>query len=291
MKIIKVFLASSTVEFKHERMELGNFVRLLNECYAERGIYFKLQLCEDMSKAISDKRKQEEYNQEIRESRFFYALFGREAGEYTIEEFDVALEQCKASGAPRIFVYFRKLPEGEPAAGITAFRERLDRELGCFYSFFDTLDFVKLNLLIELAHTSEVNGLLKVEEGKAMLDGKEMLSLENVPLFGKNESFQKLRAERDRLNEEFSRMAAEYARNPDGALLAQLSAAGGRREEATKQLRQMETDMLNLYTTIAERNSSGKAITWQEKKALLLLDEGKYEEALAALRHSSRITC
>ena len=192
MKIIKVFLASSIVEFKYERMELGNFVRLLNERCAERGIYVKLRLCEDMSKAISDKRKQEEYNQEIRASRLFYALFGREAGKYTLEEFEVALAQFKASGTPKIFTFFRQLPESKSAAAsVTAFMERLDKEPGCFYSFFDTLDSVKRNLLTELMHTPEVSGLLKAEEDRDILDGKELLPQENVPPYSRNDFFQK----------------------------------------------------------------------------------------------------
>ena len=198
MKTIKIFLASSIVEFERERMALGNFIRKLNDHFIERDVLCKLGLCENLSQAIADKRKQEEYNQEIRDSRLFYMLLGREAGEYTVEEFNVALAQFKASGAPKIFVYFRKLPEGEaPAASLTAFRDRLDNELGHDYSVFEDLDAIKLNLLLKLARLPEVGDTLKFEGGKATIDGREFLSLENLPLYRKNEAFQKLKAERD----------------------------------------------------------------------------------------------
>ncbi len=283
MKTIKVFLASSIIEFKHERMKLGDFVRSLNDHYVG-DIYFKLRLCNDLPRAVADEGKRDEYNREIRDSRLFYVIFGKE--DYAAEEFDVALAQFKASGAPKIFTYFRKLPEGEsPAVSVTAFMERLDKEIEHYYNLFDHLDSVKLNLLIELVH--EMSGTLKVEEGRAMLDGKELLSLENVPLFS-NESFQKLKAERDRLNDEFARMAAEYGKNPDAALVAKLSMVNDSREKANEQVRRMEKDMLDLFTTIVERNSSGNALSWREKKASLFMDEGNYEGASAVLDDPER---
>ena len=45
MKIVKIFLASSIIEFKHEREEFGTFIRRLNNIYAKRGIYFELVVC------------------------------------------------------------------------------------------------------------------------------------------------------------------------------------------------------------------------------------------------------
>ena len=44
MKQIRLFVASSLVEFKEERLELGNYIRSLNDIYVERGIYFKLDM-------------------------------------------------------------------------------------------------------------------------------------------------------------------------------------------------------------------------------------------------------
>ncbi len=284
MKTIKVFLASSIVEFKHERMKLGDFVRSLNDHYVGQDIYFKLRLCNDLPRAVANEGKRDEYNQEIRDSRFFYVIFGKE--DYAAEEFDVALAQFRASGAPKVFTYFRKLPEGEsPAASVTAFMKRLEKEIDQYYKLFEHLDSVKLDLLIELTQTPEVNGLFKVEE---MLDDKELLSLENVLLFSKNKKFVQLKAERDRLNDKVTRIREEYDKNHDSTLFVQLLEADGRLNKVNEQFRRLERDMLKLCKTIAEQNSSGRVITLREKKASTLLDEGEYEKALAVLRAPER---
>ena len=57
MKKIKIFLASSVVEFEHERKELGDYIRTLNDMYIERDIYFNLVICEDLRLQMSGSRK------------------------------------------------------------------------------------------------------------------------------------------------------------------------------------------------------------------------------------------
>ena len=149
MKYVKIFLASSVVEFEKERRELGDYIRSLNDIYVKRGIYFELNLCEDLSNAIDKERKQEQYNRMIRDSQYFYILFGNHAGEYTIEEFDVAWEQFRSSGEPKLYTYFMQLPDGQPAEKtVQDFMTRLDKEIGHYYSMFSHLDSVKLNMLI-----------------------------------------------------------------------------------------------------------------------------------------------
>ena len=77
MKYIKLFIASSIIEFAQERASLSDFIRSLNDIYVPRGIYFQLTICEDLSNAVAKDRKQAEYNQTIREAQYFYILFGR----------------------------------------------------------------------------------------------------------------------------------------------------------------------------------------------------------------------
>lgn len=45
MKYIKLFIASSIVEFAQERASLSDFIRSLNDIYVPRGIYFQLTIC------------------------------------------------------------------------------------------------------------------------------------------------------------------------------------------------------------------------------------------------------
>ncbi|MDO4322162.1 MAG: hypothetical protein Q4C61_06510 [Lachnospiraceae bacterium] len=290
MKVIKFFLASSIVEFKHEREELGNYIRALNDIYVQRGIYFELTICEDLSNAVAKERKQEEYNEKIRESQFFYILLGKEAGEYTIEEFDVALEKFRESGAPHIYTYFKQLPGGEQASeSVLNFMERLDKQIGHYFSMFTHLDSIKLNILIELTRREEISGKLQFENGQAVLDGRKLLSLEHVPIYSQNEELQRRSEEKARLEEEFVRLRRASIEAPeDEEIFGRLMEVSRQRNELSEQIRQMESNILNLYTTIAELRSGDRPMTRREKMAGRLLDQGDYEGALAILRDEER---
>lgn len=62
LKYIRLFFASSIVEFEHERREFGNYIRALNDIYIKQKLYLTLALSEDLSSAMARGRKQAEYN-------------------------------------------------------------------------------------------------------------------------------------------------------------------------------------------------------------------------------------
>ena len=130
MKFIKIFLASSVVEFKKERLELKAFINSLNNICVKKGVFFEMKICEELSSALAMERKQNEYNEYIRGCDYLFLLFGRSIGKYTIEEFDVALEHFKAKGTPKIFVYFKQPAEEllDIEASETDFMARLEGE-------------------------------------------------------------------------------------------------------------------------------------------------------------------
>ncbi|MBQ4012214.1 MAG: hypothetical protein II602_06700, partial [Erysipelotrichales bacterium] len=88
-------MASSINEFHNERLELGAFVQKLNEDNITRGIYADLEVCEEFSNAVSFQGKQNDYNDRIRTCDSFYALFGKQIGEYTVEEYRTAHDQYR----------------------------------------------------------------------------------------------------------------------------------------------------------------------------------------------------
>lgn len=290
MKYIKLFLASSLVEFAYEREALGNYIRTLNDIYVLQGIYFKLFICEDISNEIAKERKQEVYNKKIRESQFFYILLGRDAGDYTIEEFEVALKEFQEKGVPHIYTYFRQLPEGETASqNVLDFMERLDKKIGHYFNMFTHLDSIKLNILLELTRSEEVDGTLQFEDGNATLNGKAVLSLKNVPMYGRNAELQKKKEEKIKLDEEFVRLRLESIKDPQNdEIFNELMKISQQRNELTEQMHQIETNILDLYTTIAELKDSDRPLTWREKEAGKLLDAGDYEGALSILRDEER---
>ena len=148
MKVIKIFLASSINDLHVERMEIGNFIRSMNDRFIDRGIYFKLCMCEDISDAVAKSRKQDEYNAIIRECDFFYVIFWHKAGVYTVEEFEVALAQFRDTGSPKIQTYFKAVEEGDSVEqSVTDFMRRLEREVDHFHKTFTHTDTIMLKLL------------------------------------------------------------------------------------------------------------------------------------------------
>ena len=289
MKYIKLFIASSIIEFAQERASLSDFIRLLNDIYVPRGIYFQLTICEDLSNAVAKDRKQAEYNQAIRESQYFYILFGRGSDRaddaiYTIEEFDTALDQFRKAGAPKIYTYFRQLPEGESASkNIRDFMNRLDQEIGHYYSTFGNVDTLKLNMLLELTRDQTVGGTVKVEDGMASLDGHKMFSVADIPLYSKNETVQKLLAQKAQLEDEMSKLALEYAKNPAGDAMRRLLANSEQRNKIAEQLHTLEMDVLQLFRQSTEKRQLGQSLNWRERDALQMIDMGNYEAARTLL--------
>lgn len=289
MKYIKLFIASSIIEFAQERASLSDFIRSLNDIYVPRGIYFQLIICEDLSNAVAKDRKQAEYNQTIRESQYFYILFGRGSDRaddaiYTIEEFDTALDQFRKAGVPKIYTYFRQLPEGESASkNIRDFMNRLDQEIGHYYSTFGNVDTIKLNMLLELTRDQTVGGTVKVEDGMASLDGHKMFSVADIPLYSKNETVQKLLAQKAQLEDEMSKLALEYANSPDGDAMQRLLANSEQRNKIAEQLHTLEMDVLQLFRQSTEKRQLGQSLNWRERDALQMIDMGNYEAAKTLL--------
>lgn len=289
MKYIKLFIASSIIEFAQERASLSDFIRSLNDIYVPRGIYFQLTICEDLSNAVAKDRKQAEYNQTIREAQYFYILFGRGSDRaddaiYTIEEFDTALDQFRKAGAPKIYTYFRQLPEGESASkNIRDFMNRLDQEIGHYYSTFGSVDTIKLNMLLELTRDQTVGGTVKVEDGMASLDGHKMFSVADIPLYSKNETVQKLLAQKAQLEDEMGKLALAYAKNPAGDAMQRLLANSEQRNKIAEQLHTLEMDVLQLFRQSTEKRQLGQSLNWRERDALQMIDMGNYEAARTLL--------
>ena len=291
MKYIKIFLSSSIVEFKHEREEFGTFIRRLNNIYAKRDIYFELIVCEDVTKELHNKRMQEVYNVEIKDSRYFYIIVGKELGERSLEEFDVALENFISTGVPKIMTYFYEVSRnsGSYSNSVQSFMERLDKNLGHDYNLFSHFDSIKLDFLMSMHQDPELGANISFADGEASLDGVSVMPLTNVPVYGKNKSLNDLRTQKEELDSVFSEIAIEYANNiNDKSLYDKLTDVSERRAHVADSLRKVESDVLALYTDIFVFKSGKRKKTWREEKAVQLVDSGDFEGALYILRDNER---
>ena len=129
MQTIKIFLASSD-ELAHERLVFSRIALELGARLREMGMRIDLVKWEYLDSSMGLLHKQEEYNRELAMCDIVFVLFSRRFGEYTEEEFRVALEGMRSRQRPRkVVVMFKKGGEAvEP--GLASFRESLLLEAG-----------------------------------------------------------------------------------------------------------------------------------------------------------------
>ena len=197
MKTIKIFLASSE-ELTDDRNAFGNLVRRLDKIYEKRGIRIELFQWEDYDAAYNDHRKQDEYNDQIKASDMFLALFHTKAGKFTIEEFNVATEEFKKHASPKVYTYCKDLKDGEQESPeLAEFKHKLFNEMGHYWSRYNNRDSMQLHFVmqLQLVETSGFVDPLKVENGKVMLEGMPIAVFDNLQFAAGNEAYQKMSAE------------------------------------------------------------------------------------------------
>lgn len=205
MKTIKVFLASSD-ELKEEREKFGDLIRKLDDIFIKRGIHVQLLVWEDFDPSYNNCRKQDEYNELIRESQIFVALFYTRAGQYTLEEVEVARTENIKRKEPKLMIYCRNLQPGDiEEKELLVFKQELERQLGhfwCSYSTTDKLhnDFTMFFMRMALGSLDA----LKVENGRVTLDGITVAQMKNLPFASGNEGYQRMQSELKELDKYLS---------------------------------------------------------------------------------------
>lgn len=104
---------ASSEELNDDRIAFGALIYKLDMYFKEKEVRIKLYEWEDLDAAYNNRRKQDEYNDKVRKSDIFIALFHQKAGRFTIEEFDVAYEEFNKKALPHIEVYCKDIKEGE----------------------------------------------------------------------------------------------------------------------------------------------------------------------------------
>lgn len=139
----RIFLASSA-ELRADRDAFRLFVGDLNKRWHDRGIFLEVTVWEDFDDAMSPTRKQDDYNDALRQCDLFVMLFWTKVGMYTAEEFEAAYVQFKATGLPRIYTYFKNVPvligatNRRDTTSLWDFQDRL-KALGHFQTEYDSV--------------------------------------------------------------------------------------------------------------------------------------------------------
>ena len=280
MKTIKVFLASSE-ELIDDRNAFGNLVRRLDKIYEKRGIRIELFEWEDYDAAYNYRRKQDEYNDQIKASDMFLALFHTKAGKFTIEEFDVATEEFKKKASPKVYTYCKDLLEGEQESlELVEFKRKLFKELGHYWCRYNNRDSMQLHFVmqLQLVETSGMIEKLKLEDGTVMIEGMPIAKIDNLLFAAGNNTYQKMRHELASLPEKIEKARQRVARFPnDEDLLEDL-------QQKLDRYNKMKDDFVNLQQKLfetAKRISSMQMehVSDMLRHAIEAFDKGQIELA------------
>ncbi len=288
MKTIKIFLASSE-ELEDDRNAFGNLVRKLNKTYEKRGIHLELFEWEDYDAAYNDRRKQDEYNDNVRASDMFLAVFHTKVGKFTIEEFDVATEESRKKGLPKSYVYCKDLKEGEvESQELQDFKKRLFDEMGHYWSRYGNRDSMQLHFVMQLQLVEgSRNDTLKVEDGNVVLDGQPIARMEDLPFAGLNEDYQKMSARLAELPGKIDNLRMLNEQMPGQEFLQ--NELQNHLNEYNKLKEEFADLQKNLFAT-AKRIAQlqGERITDRMRRAMDAFNEGKVHEANIILDEAER---
>ena len=279
MKTIKIFLASSE-ELDYDRMAFGNLVRRLDNMYEKRGIRIKLFEWEDYDSAYNDKRKQDEYNEYVKQSDIFLALFHMKAGQFTVEEFDIASQEFKDHATPKVYTYCKDLKPGEvETPELKEFKKRLFDEMGHYWCRYDNRESLQFQFVmqLQLVESCQMNDV-KVEDGIVTIDGLPVAKMENLKFASCNDEYIKMSEELESLPEEIEMFRMMVDAHPDHPKYKdQLQKKLDRLNQLKKDLEGYQQILFNTAKRIAQLQS--KRITERMQRAMDAFNDGKVREA------------
>ncbi|MFI3239239.1 MAG: tetratricopeptide repeat protein [Bacteroidales bacterium] len=279
---IKIFLASSD-EMKSDRFEFGDLVRKLNDIYVKRGIGIKLVKWEDLPQYYQGCRTQDMYNEIISECNMFTAMFYKQAGKFTIEEFDVARECFDRKSFPKVYTFMKDLVEGEEETPeLISFKDKLYKELGHYWCRYGNNDTMQLHFVMQL-QLLEANSLfnLEVKDSVVLLDNHKIASLDNVPFAANNELLIELKNELIDINDEIEEIESDFLNSPDKKTELKIIKKRAKRAVIQKKI---DDQRRAIFDTALHVNSLyGNVSSERLKRAVVKFDAGDLNGAISTL--------
>lgn len=200
MTTIKIFLASSK-ELELERDKFASLINQLNRIFKRRGLELELVIWEYLDSSMSKKRKQDEYNEELRQCEICLVVFWNVFGDYTKEEFNIAYDGlCAGNNPKRLYVFFKE--PAQMSDEMSGFKNSFADKYGHFYSVFDNADTLKLNFLLQLEifknDVLDISKFVSIENSCVSVDGVSFIDLRNVPFAANNTRYIELQQQIDK---------------------------------------------------------------------------------------------
>ena len=277
-KTINIFLSSSVYDFKNEIKEIEYFVYTLNENFKKNyDCTLELLSYKDFDPAMSKVDMQDKLNDLIRQSDICIFMFNKKVGIFTEEEFDVAYKTFKQNQKPIIYPYFKVINTDEAEQSFLDFKAKISNEYGLYPIDFEYIDTIKLRLLQTIAET-KLKGIvdIKLEGDKILVDGKEILSTENIAEFANNVLFKKLSANLEVVKSEFYKLKVKYKKGEcsDREYFNVIK----EKEQLDTQIEELRKTIFNMSLRMCRDEARGE-ITQLQREAYKLFEAGNLEEA------------
>jgi hypothetical protein len=288
-KSIKIFFGSSIVEFQRERISIELFIRRIS-ALLEKQCKIRLEplFCEAFDDALFLTRKQDEYNEKLRDSDLSFFVFYTRAGQFTVEEFEEAIRALRKHGKPKIYVFFKETTADKAIdQSLKDFRRQLEEKHKYYGGHFSNVNTVKFRILQALTLLSEGRINLRVEAGKCWIDGVEIrekdLSLGKVTEFANNATLQNMKKELEEVSLKCHAVKAQdvvgklddQAREEDTQLLAKRQSLADNIEEIERQIFEMSLGI--------SRDIVRDEMTARQRAAYALFEKGDYKGCLHIL--------
>jgi tetratricopeptide (TPR) repeat protein len=259
----------------------------LDNLYEKRGIRIKLFEWEDLDSAYNDKRKQDEYNEYVKQSDIFLALFRTKAGKFTVEEFKLARNEHREKGLPKPHVYCRDLEQGETEdKTLIDFKKMLFEEMGHFFARYKNKDGLNLHFVMQLQiFENSLENKVDVDGDKLVYEGINVGRVDNIDFFAKNNDFIRMREDLKDLNEDIEYLRLRQASAPeDENLKNRIQEKLNKRNALQEEFEHYRKDILDFEKHII--SLQGKRMSELEVRAMELFSQGKVTEARIIIKES-----
>ncbi|MCF2636870.1 tetratricopeptide repeat protein, partial [Prevotella dentalis] len=287
MKTITVFLASSN-ELNYDRNSFQALIAKLDDIYEPRGIRIKCRRWEDFPAYCTGERTQDVYNKTVRSCDMCICMFHKEAGQYTIEEFEQALDEYRTNHShPKTFVYIRALVEGEVETDeLKAFKDQLFKSIGHYWCNYACDDSMNLHFVMQLERLIPDMGLsagdssqLKVEEGNVTLQGIKIADYTNLPFAAANPEYSNLKEKYAQLDKDITQLRALGIDDTHDLLREKVID----RQKCHEQIINMEKQLLDMACLVNKSISSNSPMSERKRLAIEMFEQGNIKGVINVL--------
>lgn len=269
MKKINICLVTGNNELLADKKELSNFIRDLNDKYEDMGIYFKVMTNED---------KLPINEENIKKSELFLVLLGTHIDNEILQEFEIAYQEFKNQKFPKIATYIKNTNNLKDQ-DLMLFMKHLDQELGHYYNIYESIDTIKLNMILQLKTLGLKQGKIEIKNGKLFMGEKEIITLEKIPMLYNNKILVEYKREYQKINENYWKLKDKlYQNSDDGNILNQYEKARKSKKDIEEKIYKLENDILHLQSQFIDACTNEK-VSKRQIYAKECLDAGNLEEA------------